>query len=358
MIEFAAFSHARGRTFSPTFAAIDLGTNNCRLLVGARAGRGIVVLESFSRIVRLGEGLDRTGRLSPGAMDRALTALNACAERLVHWRPTRVSAIATEACRRASNGREFLHRVQVETGIPITVVSAREETELAVESCTPLLARAGAEYGESRALLFDIGGGSTELAWLRLAPAKPPRVIGATSLPIGVVTLAERYGATAFTPVGFAAMVAETAILLRPFEAVHCIAHEIHRHLSGNSHSTPVCLLGTSGTTTTLAALALHLPHYSHRLVDGAVLTLDAVDRALEKLLALGRVGLLDHPCIGPERTPFVLPGAAIFTALREAWPAPHLVVADRGLREGMLLRLVQANGRPHARRLQTSGFA
>lgn len=358
MVEFAAFSSARGRTFGPAFAAIDLGTNNCRLLVGRRAGRGIVVLDSFNRIVRLGEGLDQTGCLSPGAMDRALTALNACAERLAHWRPTDVSAIATEACRRASNGRAFLRRVQAETGILITVVSAREETELAVESCTPLLARVSAEHGESRALLFDIGGGSTELAWLRLTPGEPPRVIGATSLPIGVVTLAERYGATAFTPAGFAAMVAETAALLRPFEAVHCIAREIRRCLAENSRTTPVFLLGTSGTTTTLAALALRLPRYSRRLVDGAVLTLEAVDRALEQLLALGRIGLIDHPCIGPERMPFVLPGAAIFAALREAWPAPHLVVADRGLREGMLLRLIRANERPHARRLRTSGFA
>lgn len=358
MVEFAAFSRTPGRTFGPAFAAIDLGTNNCRLLVGARAGRGIVVLDSFSRIVRLGEGLERTGRLSPGAMERALAALNACSERLARWRPTGVSAIATEACRRASNSGEFLARIRAETGIAITVVSARQETELAVESCTSLLARTSAECGESRVLLFDIGGGSTELAWLRVTPAKSPHVIGAMSFPIGVVTLAERYGARAFTAAGFAAMVGETAAFLRPFEAVHCIAHEIGRCFAGSFPATPVCLLGTSGTTTTLAALALHLPRYSHRLVDGAVLTREMADRALETLLGMGHGGLMDHPCIGPERTPFVLPGAAIFAALREAWPAPRLVVADRGLREGLLLRLARANECPHARRPRTGGFA
>ncbi len=322
------------RPAPPAFAALDLGTNNCRLLVGTPAGDGFRVLDSFSRIVRLGEGLHESGRLNPDAMDRAVAALRACADRLAR-RPLRaVRAIATEACRRAANGAEFLLRVRRDTGLAIDIISSREEAELALESCAPLL-----RGGSRRALLFDIGGGSTELAWVRLAGngghgEAPPSLIGTISLPMGVVTLAERFAPAAFTEPGFEGMVAEITARLAAFERVHCIAHEIA--LGG------VRLVGTSGTVTTLAGVALGLTRYRRPLVDGAVLTREAADEALLLLRGLGRQGLMRHPCVGAERTAFVLPGCAIFEAIRRMWPAPRLTVADRGLREGMLLRMMR----------------
>ena len=227
----------------PAFAALDLGTNNCRMLVGTPSGDGFRVLDSFSRIVRLGEGLHSTGRLNEAAMDRAICALQACAARLARRPVRQVRAIATEACRRATNGPTFLCRVKQETGFDFGIISSREEAELALESCTPLLPSDG-----RRALLFDIGGGSTELAWVRLTDGKP-ELIGYESLPVGVVTLAERWGDAGFTPDGFEAMVADVVERLRPFEKVHCIGHEIR---DGG-----VRLLGTSGTVTTLAGVAL-----------------------------------------------------------------------------------------------------
>ncbi|CAH2599859.1 Exopolyphosphatase [Rhodovastum atsumiense] len=317
------------RTPSPVFAALDLGTNNCRLLVGAPAGDGFRVLDSFSRIVRLGEGLHRTGRLSPDAMERAMAALHGCAARLAR-RPVRaVRAIATEACRRADNGAEFLDRVRKETGLAIDVITSREEAELALESCSPLL-----RSGGRRALLFDIGGGSTELAWVRLPDSGRPELIGYVSLPVGVVTLAERFAGSADDPSCFHAMVDDVADRLRPFESVHCIGHEIRQG--------GVRFLGTSGTVTTLAGIALDLPRYSRPAVDGAVLSRAAATSALDRLRTLGRAGLAAHPCVGPERADFVLPGCAIFAAIHALWPAPEIVVADRGLREGMLLRLIR----------------
>lgn len=324
-----------GRRAVPAFAALDLGTNNCRLLVATPAGEGFRVLESFSRIVRLGEGLHHTGRLSHDAMERAMVALHGCAARLAR-RPVRaVRAIATEACRRATNGGEFLARVRAETGLPIEAISTREEAELALESCTPLLAGGG-----RRALLFDIGGGSTELGWVRLT-SRGPELIGYISLPIGVVTLAERFGCRGDGTAEFVAMREDVAARLRPFESVHCIGHEIRQG--------GVRLLGTSGTVTTLASVVLDLPHYSRPAVDGAVLPREAADRAVEQLRALGPSGLAAHPCVGPERAEFVLPGCAIFAAIRQVWPAPEIVVADRGLREGMLLRLIRgARTSPH----------
>lgn len=332
------------RAPGPAFAALDLGTNNCRLLVGTPAGDGFRVIDSFSRIVRLGEGLHHTGRLSQGAMDRAMAALHACAERLAR-RPVRgLRAIATEACRRAENGGEFLSRVRSETGLPIGVISTREEAELALESCAPLLCGGG-----RRALLFDIGGGSTELAWVRLSGTgggadATASLIGYISLPIGVVTLSERFGADGFTPDGFEAMVGDVTERLTGFEAVHCIAHEMR--LGG------VRLLGTSGTVTTLAGVALGLVRYRRPLVDGTVLTREQTDRAMGLLRGLGRDGLVEHPCVGSERADFVLPGCAIFEAIRRLWPVPRVVVADRGLREGMLLRLMrQGHRHEHGRR-------
>ncbi|MGA9865544.1 MAG: Ppx/GppA phosphatase family protein [Acetobacteraceae bacterium] len=338
MLQGEALSGVEGsRSATDAFAALDLGTNNCRLLVGAPTSDGFRVLDSFSRIVRLGEGLHRTGRLSEAAMARALEALRICRARLER-RPMRgLRAVATEACRRAANGAEFLCRVKTETGLGIDVISAREEAELALESCAQLLA------GHARrALVFDIGGGSTEFAWVRLDPHQPPALIGYASLPVGVVSLAEQYGDAGFSPEGFDAMADDIAARLAPFESVHCIAREIR---DGG-----VRLLGTSGTVTTLAGIVLDLPRYSRSLVDGAVLGRDAARTALEQLRAMGRAGLERHPCVGPERMEFVLPGCAVFAAITRLWPAPEVVVADRGLREGMLLRMMRADrARPRA---------
>jgi exopolyphosphatase / guanosine-5'-triphosphate,3'-diphosphate pyrophosphatase len=325
------------RPFGPAFAALDLGTNNCRMLIGTPSGTGFRVLDSFSRIVRLGEGLHSTGRLTEAAMDRAVIALQACAARLAR-RPVRsVRAIATEACRRATNGPAFLCRVKQETGFDFGIISSREEAELALESCTPLLPCDG-----RRALLFDIGGGSTELAWVRLTNGQP-QLIGYDSLPVGVVTLAERWGDAGFSPDGFEGMVSDVAQRLLPFERVHCIAREIR---DGG-----VRLLGTSGTVTTLAGVALNLVRYRRLDVDGIELCSQEAADALSHLRALGREGLMQHPCVGPDRVEFVLPGCAVFAAITRVWPAAKVIVADRGLREGVLLRLMRADRLRQGRR-------
>jgi exopolyphosphatase/guanosine-5'-triphosphate,3'-diphosphate pyrophosphatase len=321
---------------SSAYAALDLGTNNCRLLIGTPAPGGFRVIDSFSRIVRLGEGLAATGRMADAAMDRAIGALHACADKLARRPVRQFFAVATEACRRAANGPAFLARVEAETGLRPRIITAREEAELAMESCAPLL-----EAQDRRALLFDIGGGSTEIAWIRVLPYARPgeagaELIGTVSMPLGVVTLAERAGASCFTEEGFYAVVDEVTEHLRRFDAVHCIGQEIR---AGG-----VRLIGTSGTVTTLAGVALALPRYRRPLVDGKTLDIDVADQALGDLFALGRAGLAAHPCVGPDRVDFVLPGCAVYAAIRRVWPVPTLTVADRGLREGMLLRMMRAD--------------
>jgi len=326
------------RFLPPVFAAIDLGTNNCRLLVGLPSRSGFRVVDSFSRTVRLGEGLHETGRLSESAMERAIAALRTCASR-VDRRPLRaIRAVATEACRRASNGPDFLRRARAETGLDIDVISTREEAELAVESCASLL-----RGDERRALLFDIGGGSTELAWIRVDSAGGYELIGYASLPIGVVTLAEEFGEPMFSETGFEAMVAKVMEPIVAFDLVHCIGREIRAGGVG--------LLGTSGTVTTLAGVAMRLDRYRRGLVDGVVLSRADAAEAVDSLRGLGRAGLVRHHCVGNDRADFVLPGCAIFAAISRLWPAPRITVADRGLREGMLMRLIRADRRrmPHA---------
>ena len=313
-----------------SFAALDLGTNNCRMLIGTPSGNGFRVIDSYSRIVRLGEGLHDSGALCTKAMDRAVDALRDCADLVARTRPRKVRAIATEACRRATNGPEFLDRVRRETGLDVGVITSREEAELALESCLPLLEGSG-----RRALLFDIGGGSTELAWVRIG-CGPPSLIGYASLPAGVVTLSERFGPAVFTEEGFEAMMEDVTARLVAFENVHCIGREIR---AGG-----VRLLGTSGTVTTLASIVLNLERYRRALVDGIALTRREADEALSGLRALDRDALTRHPCVGPDRADFVMPGCAIYAAIASMWPAPDVVVADRGLREGMLLRMIRAD--------------
>jgi len=318
---------------APAFAALDLGTNNCRLLLAAPGGPdGFRVLDGYSRIVRLGEGLAASGALSPAAMDRALAALALCGNKLRRRQIRAARAVATEACRRASNGAAFLRRAADALGWPVETISAREEAALAMESCAPLLGPR-----DRRALLFDIGGGSTEIAWIRAPriPGGPPELIGTVSVPVGVVTLSERAGDSCATAAGFEAVAAEVAARLAAFDAVHCIRQEMREG--------GVRLMGTSGTVTTLAGVMLELPRYSRSLVDGRELDAAAADRALAALFALGPAGMAGHPCIGPERAEFVLPGCAVYAAIRRTWPFARLTVCDRGLREGILLRLMRA---------------
>ncbi len=314
------------------YAALDLGTNNCRLLVARPASGGFRVLDAFSRIVRLGEGLARTGALSEAAMARTIAALAVCAQKIRSRRVDHLRAVATEACRQATNCAAFLDRVREETGLEIETIPASEEARLVLAGCAPLL-----DPYASRALLFDIGGGSTELLWVGLE-ARDPVMLGYASLPLGVVTLADRYGGREVTPALYVAMRDEAASALARFDAEHGI--------SGWIAQGRMQMLGSSGTVTTLAGVHLELPRYNRSMVDGIVLDRSSVDAASDRLLAMDYAGRAAHPCIGPERADLVLAGCAILAAITGRWPCPRLRVADRGVREGILYGLMTRNGR------------
>lgn len=321
------------RKEAPLYAALDLGTNNCRLLIARRARVGFRIVDAFSRIVRLGEGLSRTGELAPGAMDRAIDALKVCADRIRRRQVTRLRAVATQACRSARNGSAFLARVEAEAGLKLQIIDPSEEARLAVVGCSDLI--------DSRfrsALILDVGGGSTELSWVRRrrnGDNRPAEMLAWHSVPIGVVTLAERFP----EPVPPEASWYEAMVEAMQTEVARFIGAEAHRTAFSNDQAQ---LIGTSGAVTSLASLHLGLRRYERARVDGLRMRAGECRAIAADLLALDRTGRAAHGCIGPDRADLVLAGAAILEAVQRQWPCEHLRVADRGLREGMLLSLMR----------------
>ncbi|ACM35624.1 MULTISPECIES: Ppx/GppA phosphatase family protein [Rhizobium/Agrobacterium group] len=321
------------------YAALDLGTNNCRLLIAQPTRPGqFRVVDAFSRIVRLGEGLAATGRLSQEAMDRAIEALKVCASKLhgVELRGKRL--IATEACRAAENGEAFLERVRAETGLELEIINRETEARLAVSGCSSLVGR------ETRSVvLFDIGGGSSEIAVIRIGDNRSSRLANHithwTSLPVGVVTLSERHGGRDVSPTVFEAMITEVSGMLDQFD---CPSVEALGHSAAD---VDFHLIGTSGTVTTLAGVHLDLPRYDRRRVDGLWLSDDEVSAMQAKLLSWDYQSRAANPCIGPDRADLVLAGCAILEAIRRRWPSSRMRVADRGLREGLLTDMMADDG-------------
>jgi exopolyphosphatase / guanosine-5'-triphosphate,3'-diphosphate pyrophosphatase len=324
----------RRRGTGPFYAALDLGTNNCRLLVAEPRGDSFRVVDSFSRIVRLGEGVSQTGSLGPQGMERAIGALAICKQKLSDRMLAGARLIATEACRRAANGAAFLSRVRDEIGMELEVIDRRTEAQLAVTGCVNLLDRQA-----DGAVLFDIGGGSTEIVWVDRRSGRSRRglVRAWVSIPIGVVTLAERHGGVEVDNALFERMVNDVRDQFVRFRARDALRSRMR---DGRFH-----FLGTSGTVTTLAGVHLELPRYDRRSVDGLWMCDTDIDRMMQKLLAMDYQARIDNPCIGRERADLVLAGCAVFEAIRREWPCERLRVADRGLREGILVQLMRADG-------------
>ncbi|MBR9826128.1 MAG: Ppx/GppA family phosphatase [Alphaproteobacteria bacterium] len=323
----------------PVYGAIDLGTNNCRMLLAQRSGSSFQVVDAFSRVVRLGEGVASEGVLSQGAMDRAVEALKVCAEKIARQNVVKHRSIATQACRLADNGDEFLERVRLETGLQFDCISPEEEARLAVHGCVDLL-----DPEKDAALVIDIGGGSTELSWVDLAEwrkrggpetgGRPPMKSWA-SAPIGVVTLSERFPERPDERLAW-------------YEEMKAYARRQLKTPRGARSMRPVFeegrahLVGTSGTVTSMAGVHLRLPRYDRSKVDGLWMGSDEALAACARLRDLDIAGRAREPVIGADRAELVLAGCAIFEAVVEKWPAEKLRVGDRGLREGLLLNLMR----------------
>ena len=315
-----------------TYAALDLGTNNCRLLVARPTDDGLRVVDSFSRIVRLGDGLSATGRLSEAAIERTFAALAICRDKIAARGVDRARSIATEACRAADNGPDFLDRVRERIGLEVEVVDRGTEAALAAEGCAAL-----ADPDAAAVVLFDIGGGSSEVVWLdRDGPAPVRERIRAwTSLPLGVVSLADRFGGVEVSGDRYRAMVRQVEAELAPFAA----------RVGAERRCARFHLLGTSGTVTTVAGVFLGLPRYDRRRVDGLWMDEADVEGAIRRVRAMPFAARVAHGCIGPGRADLVIAGCAILEALRRTFPGRRLRIADRGLREGILIGMMREDG-------------
>jgi len=339
----------RGDT--PYFAALDLGTNNCRLLIATPTASGFRIVEAYSRIVRLGEGATASGQLQEAAMARAIAALQTCADRVKRREVKALRAVATQACRGAENGAVFLERVRAETGLELEVITPKQEAQLSVAGCLNLFDRHGADA----ALVIDVGGGSTELSWvdlrdggldghdLQFQPHRLP-IRAWLSMPVGVVSLAERFPERTDDPAAwFRDMVDDVKARIIAFPH----AEKMRDVFAGGRTQ----LVGTSGAITSLAGVHLGLPKYDRTQVDGLWLSNDECSAVTDKLLALSQAERAQQPCIGPDRADLVLAGAAILRAVQETWPCARARVADRGLREGLLLSLMSPPQKRRRRR-------
>jgi exopolyphosphatase/guanosine-5'-triphosphate,3'-diphosphate pyrophosphatase len=335
------------------YAALDLGTNSCRMLIAAPEAGHFRVVDAFAKSVRLGSGLERTGHLSRGAIARTLAALETCAEKLDRYRVQNLRLVATEACRRARNGSHFLALAARQTGLRLEVIRPEEEARLAVISCAPLVSPDAAQV-----LVFDIGGGSTELVWLDLSEIAPARraqaivnlemsgrccgpeaarIVDFISVPLGVATLHERYADVLDDSARFALMswfFEEQIAGFKPYV----------ESLAGDDPAA-FQMIGTSGTVTTVGAAHLGLRRYDRKKVDGMRLSAKAIDAVIARFLKLGPEGRRNDIGLGRDRSELIMSGAAILQTLLRIWPTESMRVADRGLREGMLFAMMSARG-------------
>ena len=337
---------------APLYAALDLGTNSCRMLIAEPRGSQFKVVDSFSKSVQLGTGLEMTGRLSRQSINRTIQALRVCQQKLKRHNVSNMRLVATEACRRALNGEQFMQRVRRETGLRFDIIKPLEEAQLAVVSCAPLVS-----LQTDQLLVVDIGGGSTELVWIDLTEvphierrraimrlhggfdrgdgsAPRARVVDWISVPLGVATLRDQFRDVEDDGARFALMswfFEENLAEFAPYKQ--------EQKREGFQ------IVGTSGTVTTVAASHLGLKRYDRNRVDGLRMTSDEIDAVIRNYLALGPAGRRQDPRIGLDRQALIMSGVAILQALLRCWPTDRLSVADRGLREGMLYAQMTADG-------------
>lgn len=317
------------------YAAIDLGTNSCRLVIASPTPTSFRIVETFSKITRLGEGIINNNELSRPAVKRTIAALKVCAGVINEYAPIyRSRFVATAACRRAKNCPEFVEMVKKETGLNLEIISSKEESRLAVVGCIPLLNR-----HIKRTLVFDIGGGSTEISLARVTNTGKTFIEGFVSLPYGVVTISEAFPEGDMTDLAYTTIIDRTHKILKEFEEKYKIMEAIRNQ--------EIQVIGTSGTVTVLGAVHLNLTRYNRSAVDGISISRQDIDRAINKIKRLGDEGRKKHPCIGAQKADLTMAGCAIIEGLNSFWPISEITVADRGIREGILLDMMHSN-KPH----------
>ncbi len=320
------------------YAVIDLGTNSCRLVIATPTTTSFRVVETYSKVVRLGEGIIQDNNLAPKAMRRTIQALKVCRGVIDEYMPiTALRFVATAACRRAQNVAQFVEMARREAGIELEVISSKEEARLSVVGCLPLLIRK-----IKRVLVFDIGGGSTQISLARVTDSGKTFIEGFVSLPYGVVTISEAFAGHEMSTLEYSTVVERTQVILQEFEDKYHIRQAIANQ--------EIQVIGTSGTVTVIGAVHLRLPRYNRSAVDGIAISAPDIEYTINKIKTMGVEGRCKHPCIGRSKSDLTIAGCAVIEALMTFWPISEITVADRGIREGILLDMM------HAKRVSENG--
>lgn len=313
------------------FASVDLGTNNCRLMLAEPClnnKNDFVIVESFSRITRLGEGMVSNRMLSEKAMERTLKVLKRLAEKMQKYSIQSGRFVATEACRKAINGKEFIEKASAITGIPFEIISSEEESRLAIIGCFPLI-----DMDMQNVLVFDIGGGSSEISLADCCREGKIALKGSVSIPIGVLTVSEGFTGNDISGKAKETIIDKVNGILSRFDENYGVSELLKEGR--------LQVIGASGTVTSLGAFHLDLKRYNRNLVDGLVLSSADIKKSLAKLEGMSNLERVTHPCIGPQRADLTLAGCAILEAILNFWNFGSLTIADRGIREGILLDLI-----------------
>ena len=305
-------------------AGIDIGTLTCRLLVAAvspEAEGPVHTIRSERKILRLGEGVDRTGRLKPEAMSRVIETIREWKTIIESHGVERYTAVATSAVREAGNREEFLDRVRRETGIAVEVIDGAEEARR-----TFLGIRSGLPSDVREILGLDIGGGSTEFI-----ASRQGRPLKMTSIDMGVVRLTER------VLQGDPPRVAE---IHKAETLIRDLTRRARREIGDLTNLT---LVGTAGTITSLAAIAQGLPTYDPARIQNYVLELPVIQRIERNVFGKTQSDRVGMPGLEAGREGVIAAGALILRCVMEELNAARCVVSEYGLREGVLVHLARS---------------
>lgn len=315
------------------FAAIDLGSRNCRTIVGCQSKAGAFeYIETYSKSVSLADGVAASKKLSRKSMDRTIEALAFCSKVLSRYAGLTYLAVATDAMRRAENASVFIKRVKRELGLIISIITPQEEAYYAALGCIEVLSLETEIF-----VVFDIGGGSSEIALCRQKSDKDIELIDSLSIPYGVINLLESKDHLTFS--GYSNLVQKISDLSRDFLNQYATTLDFVNNFQ---------CIGTSGTTTTVAALNMNLRFYDREKINDSILQFSEILKTVHYVQSLSEDERKLHPYISQSNEDLVLGGLTILEGIVRGLPASTITVTDRGVRDGVVYALTHDKCKGH----------
>ena len=296
------------------FAAIDLGSTNCRLVIVDIIEDKYKIICSFSEILNLGRNLSFSNEFNDEIIEKTIEIFKIISQKLKYYNVLSYRCVATEACRQSINSDELVKRIHERTNIEIEIIPSKEEARLCLKSCL----NHNVNLNDFN-LVFDIGGGSTEI--IIFDSIYSNKDFDFLSIPIGVINFSEKVS------------LFKTEKVLGQLEKQMMFFSKKKK-----IHNEPISIIGSCGTVTTLCAIHLKLNYYQKSLVDNTLLEIEDLKQTCNFVKRLSSEEKEKHPCIGPQRINLLDNGILILEKILESWPVKRILVSDRGLREGIIL--------------------